>query len=344
MGRATEVVEQSLNKGTVSVGASGPGNQMGTTSSNSKVMCYRYRESGHETKFCTAKITCLVCGNESHMTEFCTLPKQPKPVAKFVGHAAKGLGCLLVQNAKMQSNKEHVNPLAVISVTVGQLDEGGVIKGFSEMFEWNWVWKAKRQRDNLFVMRFPSKQKITELQKFGEFTLLGTGCKVQVKTWTHDVTAKGKLHLVWIRLTGLPDPMKNWKGYAEICSTLGVFKSLDIEGLKDTGVVRCQVGVRDPARIPQYTETTTEDMMIYEVGVHLEGVIEPGWYNAYDTGKRIVREDERANEGNRENDMGAKKSRNSEGVDSINIEKEGHHAGGSARNVTLDNLSEEQIQ
>ena len=138
--------------------------------------------------------------------------------------------------------------------------------------------------------------------------------------------------------------MKNWKGYVEICSTLGVFKTLDIEGLKDTGVVRCQVGVRDPSKIPQYTETTTEDLMIHEVGVHLEGVIEPGWYNAHDNGKRIARENEGINEENRGQDVGAKRSRNNEGNDNSTMTgREGQQTGVEARNVVLDNLSEEQI-
>jgi hypothetical protein len=186
----------------------------------------RCREHGHETKKCTAKISCLVCGSIAHMTEYCTWPKQPKPIAKFVGYATKGLGCLLIQSAKVQSSKEHANPLAVIEVTSGQMDESTMIKGFTEMFEWNWTWKAKRQTDNIVVMRFPNKQKIAELTKFNEFSLLGTGCKIQVKVWMQDVTAKGNLHLVWVKLYRVPDSVRNWKGYAEICSSLGVFKGV----------------------------------------------------------------------------------------------------------------------
>jgi hypothetical protein len=75
-------------------------------------------------------------------------------------------------------------------------------------------------------MRFPNKQKIAELTKFNEFSLLGTGCKIQVKVWMQDVTAKGNLHLVWVKLYRVPDSVRNWKGYAEICSSLGVFKGV----------------------------------------------------------------------------------------------------------------------
>jgi hypothetical protein len=44
----------------------------------------------------------------------------------------------------VQSSKEHANPLAVIEVTSGQMDESTMIKGFTEMFEWNWTWKARK--------------------------------------------------------------------------------------------------------------------------------------------------------------------------------------------------------
>ncbi|KAM0910538.1 hypothetical protein ACQ4PT_014075 [Festuca glaucescens] len=238
---------------------------------------------------------------------------EPKPVGKFVGYAAEGLGCLLIQSAKAQNSKEHVNPLAVIYVKSGQMTENILNQGFTDMFEWNWIWKAKRQADNLYVMRFPNKQKIAELTKFAEFTLLGTGCKIEVKAWTHDVTAKGKLHLVWVKLYMVPETMRHWKGYAEICSSLGVFKGVDIEILKEKEVVRCQVGVRDPTKIPTITEVTSEDLMIHVVGVLLESVIEPGWYNSGTGGKRVAREAEGQGGDRSENSQDPKKSRTAEG-------------------------------
>jgi hypothetical protein len=61
--------------------------------------------------------------------------------------------------------------------------------------------------------------------------------------------------------------------------------------MKDKEVIMCQVGVRDPTKIPTVAEVTSEDLMIHEVGILLESVIEPGWYNANTGGKRISRED-----------------------------------------------------
>ena len=70
MARAIDGGDQGMHKETGTAEASGLGSQIRGTNSNKKVMCFRYRESGHETKFCIAKITCLVGGNESHKTVF----------------------------------------------------------------------------------------------------------------------------------------------------------------------------------------------------------------------------------------------------------------------------------
>lgn len=70
-------------------------------------------------KDCPNLVLCVVCGKDNHLTKFCVWPKQPKPTVKFVGYAANGLGCLLIQNTKAVSQKEHVNPMALITIKDG---------------------------------------------------------------------------------------------------------------------------------------------------------------------------------------------------------------------------------
>lgn len=69
------------------------------------------------------------------------------------------------------------------------------------------------------------------------------------------------------------------------------------------------MGVRDPTKIPTVAEVTSEDLMIHEVGILLESVIEPGWYNASSSGKRIAREDDNLRDGNIDKSHDPKKSR-----------------------------------
>lgn len=65
-----------------------------------------------------------------------------KPVLKYVGYAAKGLGVLLVQSSKDILAAEHINPLAVVIIRSGKINETDFLQAFSEMFSWGRQWRA----------------------------------------------------------------------------------------------------------------------------------------------------------------------------------------------------------
>ena len=71
---------------------------------------------------------CLICGRENHITSDCNLLKQVKPVPKYVGYAAKGLGILLVQSYKDVLVAEHTNPLGVVIIREGNINETELTK------------------------------------------------------------------------------------------------------------------------------------------------------------------------------------------------------------------------
>jgi hypothetical protein len=54
---------------------------------------------------------------------------------------------------------------------------------------------------------------------------------------------------------------------------IGSVQRCDLENLKDKEVIRCQVGVQDPTKIPTVAYVTSEYLMIHEVGILLESVI-----------------------------------------------------------------------
>ena len=61
----------------------------------SKQVCGKCKDPRDATKECGVG-HCLIYGRDSHITGECNLLKQVKPVPKYVGYAAKGLGILLV--------------------------------------------------------------------------------------------------------------------------------------------------------------------------------------------------------------------------------------------------------
>lgn len=155
--------------------------------------------------------------------------KQPKLVAKYVGYGAKGLGCLLVQNTKEIAAVEHANPMALVTMIIGDLNETQIAQGFHGMFEWNWEWRAEFQSSKTFLMRFPTKAKLSELKNFRKFTLVGTGVEIEVDFWNPDDKAKGNLHSVWMNMSGVPDTLRHYLGVCEIGSALGPVVDVDVE-------------------------------------------------------------------------------------------------------------------
>lgn len=85
-------------------------------------VCGKCKDTRHSTRDCMLG-QYIICGKESHITDDCTWLKQMKVVPKYVGYAAKGLGVLLVQNSKDVFATEHVNPMTIVRIKSGSLNE-----------------------------------------------------------------------------------------------------------------------------------------------------------------------------------------------------------------------------
>ena len=78
-------------------------------------VCVKCKDSSHLTRDYKVR-HCLICGRDNHITGECNLLKQMKPVPKYVGYDAKGLGVLLVQSYRDVLTAEHINPLGVVII------------------------------------------------------------------------------------------------------------------------------------------------------------------------------------------------------------------------------------
>ena len=52
-----------------------------------------------------------------------------------------------------------------------------------------------------------------ELNKCKDFTLLGSGAVINVKGWSFDSQAVGKLHTVWVQFGKVPECFRHFLGY-----------------------------------------------------------------------------------------------------------------------------------
>lgn len=129
----------------------------------------------HSTRECKVG-HCLICGRDNNITGECNLLKQMK----------------LVQSYKDVLIAEHMNPLGVVVIRDGQINETELVQAFSEMFDRGWQWRVKEYGKNCYMMRFPNKAKLVELAKFNDFNLLGTGVVIKVQPWSLDHQANRK--------------------------------------------------------------------------------------------------------------------------------------------------------
>lgn len=197
----------------------------------------------------------------------------------YVGYAAKGLGRLLVQNTKDTYSAEHVNPMWMVDICFGEINETQFLQTFSNMFSWGcWQWRARNQGVKFYTMRFPGKAKLVEPSKYGKFTLLGTDAVIKVSNWSPMYQAKGKLHIVWVKCGKVHDCLRHFFGMCELASALGPVLEVDMDTIAHE-FVRVKIGVRDTLKISHFTEITSKEFLIFEITFELEQVVEQGWYN-----------------------------------------------------------------
>ncbi|KAG8065807.1 hypothetical protein GUJ93_ZPchr0004g38892 [Zizania palustris] len=130
--------------------------------------------------------------------------------------------------------------------------------------------------------------RLEEISNFEEFTLKGTNARVKVRPWTQEALAAGKLHVVWIRVKGLPDSMKNYHALCEVGSNVGVVLDIDMEAVRVKDVIRVKIGMLNTFALPLSLVLTTPNMLLYNVTYELHEVVEVGWLQGKDKGKGVL--------------------------------------------------------
>lgn len=140
-----------------------------------KLTCYKCWEKGHVLKDCHNKVLCNVCGKDSHISSRCAWLRQPKPAAKFVGFAAAGLGCFVVEHARDLVLEDKNNSMALVTVVSGDLNATQLAHDFELNFPWKWEWVARENGLGKFLMRFPFVARIGEVSPSSSVMLRGSG-------------------------------------------------------------------------------------------------------------------------------------------------------------------------
>ncbi len=124
----------------------------------------------------------------------------------------------------------------------------------------------------------PNRMRFEELSNFDYFTVKGTKVQVCVKEWSQEAEAVGKLHIVWVKVSGIPDEMKNYQALFEVGSNLGPAMEVDMVSCRSTNVVRIKVGMMDLETLPLKLILTTPKGFLYQAVFTLEEILEQGWF------------------------------------------------------------------
>ncbi|KAK1670263.1 hypothetical protein QYE76_058422 [Lolium multiflorum] len=136
---------------------------------------------------------------------------------------------------------------------------------------------SKRVSVGRFLVNFPSAARINEVLIYDWVTLRGAHIKVNVKQWSDENLAAGKLDTVWVRAKRVSKTLKNYQGICEVGSTLGQVIEVDMETFRKNGSIRILVGVVNHKNIPTMAKLTTKKLMIYYTYFQVEKVVEEGW-------------------------------------------------------------------
>ncbi|KQJ89462.1 hypothetical protein BRADI_4g25856v3 [Brachypodium distachyon] len=208
------------------------------------------------------------------MVTKCVMHTQAKPVAQLVGSAADGFQIFVAPVTK-KATVESKDAMALVSVHFGEISAEQMVNAFNRMFQWGWAWSAKPFAPGSFLMRFPSVQKIDEINQFNDFCLVGERAEVMVSRWSPENFAQFKLTSVWVKVSGLPDSLLNYQGFCMAGSILGTVQEVDMITYRKMDVIRVRVGVMDHRKIPEWGPLTV-DLFIYRVYFQLEQVVELG--------------------------------------------------------------------
>lgn len=167
---------------------------------------------------------------------------------------------------------------AISTLFEGKLTEAQLEQGFTQQFRWNWIWKAKAMPNGSFQMRFPNKLRFEELANFDYFTVKGTDVQVNVKEWTQEAEAVGKLNIAWVKVAGIPDEMKGYQALYEVGSNLGPVMEIDMVTFRANNIIRLKVGLMETDVFPLKLVLTTPKGFLYQARFTLEEVIEQGWF------------------------------------------------------------------
>ena len=140
------------------------------------------------------------------MTVMCTNEKKLL-TPSWAGFGVEGRGFFHFSIPSDQMQKPTSN-LALVYVEKGNFSPEELQEEFKELVDENWEWQVRKLSTTDFLVVFPSKEVLRMACRGGGVVLPITEYKAVVSEATGDPLASDVLESVWVRLLGVPEPLR----------------------------------------------------------------------------------------------------------------------------------------
>jgi hypothetical protein len=160
---------------------------------------------------------------------------------------------------------------AQVSVVGGILSGEQLITQLKRVVPVKWNWELKDIGEGKFITQFPSKVELQRSIAYGGADAKGVGIpkgiRLQFEEW-QDKEKGFLLPKVWVRVTGIEEPLREYPILWAAGTLLGATQSVDMETTRKSDFGRILVAVLDPKLIPRMLDVVIGDHyfdLVFEV-------------------------------------------------------------------------------
>jgi hypothetical protein len=156
---------------------------------------------------------------------------------------------------------------AIVIIEQGNLTEEEVEDEFKDLVEENWDWQVRQLSPSDFAVVFPSKESLRIAIRGGGLTLPSSKLKALMTVQVGDPLASESLVETWVRLIGIPPPLRQADRLLLSTRELGRPIGVDMDSLAHPSApIRMSVGCQAPVKLQEFI-TTFVNMQGYRIRV-----------------------------------------------------------------------------
>ncbi|KAM0853722.1 hypothetical protein ACQ4PT_050886 [Festuca glaucescens] len=197
-------------------------------------------------------------GQVHHATHACHLHQAPKPTAILHGYANEALMFFELACGAFKAKVD--NPkLAKVTVDGDDMTIPDLIDQLKKIVPSDkFKWEVFHFKDNIYRVKFPSKQEVQRLKNFGTYICTDRESCLSFDLWSSLEEPMYTLPEVWVRVSGLPSDIRtDYLSLWGVGTLFGKTLDVDMAYTRRNKVLRTKIGCLDRSLIP-----TTSDIFI----------------------------------------------------------------------------------